>query len=67
MKKNLSKDEILKAVRKQLYVCLVLLLIVFWGFLSLSNQINELNHDVTTMKHELDYAKGKIEELEKNK
>jgi len=54
-------------VRKQLYVSLVLLLIVFWGFLSLSNQINELNHDVTTMKHELDYAKGRIEELEKNK
>ncbi|WP_434799390.1 hypothetical protein [Terrisporobacter vanillatitrophus] len=67
MKKYLSKDELLKAMKNQLYVFLILILVVFWGFLYLSNQINELQHDVTTMKHELDYAKGKIEELEKNK
>lgn len=67
MKKYLSKEELLKAMKNQLYVFLILILVVFWGFLYLSNQINELQHDVTTMKHELDYAKGKIEELEKNK
>lgn len=67
MKKYLSKEELLKAMKNQLFVFLILILVVFWGFLYLSNQINELKHDVTTMKHELDYAKGKIEELEKNK
>lgn len=67
MKKYLSKDEILKAMRKQLYVFLILILMVFWGFLYSSNRVNELQHDVTTMKHELDYAKGRIEKLEKNK
>ena len=65
MKKYLSKDEILKAMRKQLYVFLILILMVFWGFLYSSNRVNELQHDVTTMKHELDYAKGRIEKLEK--
>ena len=67
MKKYLSKDEILKAMRKQLYVFLILILMVFQGFLYSSNRVNELQHDVTTMKHELDYAKGRIEKLEKNK
>ncbi|MCC3868083.1 hypothetical protein [Terrisporobacter mayombei] len=65
MKKYLSKDEILKAMRRQLYVFLILILMVFWGFLYSSNRVNELQHDVTTMKHELDYAKGRIEKLEK--
>lgn len=67
MKEHLSKDEILNAMRRQLYVFVILLLVVFWGLLYFSNQISELQHDVITIKHELDYAKGRVEELEKNK
>ena len=44
---------------------LILLIAVGGGFMYLSNQISELQQKVTTMNHELDYAKGSIVELEK--
>ena len=66
MKKEINKDEILKIMQRQMIVFLILLIAVGWGFLYLSNQIIELEHKVRTMNHELDYTKGRIEELEKN-
>lgn len=66
MKKEINKDEILKIMQRQMIVFLILLIAVGGGFLYLSNQIIELEHKVRTMNHELDYTKGRIEELEKN-
>lgn len=66
MKKEINKDEILKIIQRQMIAFLILLIAVGGGFLYLSNQIIELEHKVRTMNHELDYTKGRIEELEKN-
>ena len=66
MKKEIDKDEILKIMQRQMIAFLILLIAVGGGFLYLSNQIIELEHKVRTMNHELDYTKGRIEELEKN-
>ena len=66
MKKEINKDEILKIMQRQMIAFLILLIVAGGGFLYLSNQIIELEHKVRTMNHELDYTKGRIEELEKN-
>lgn len=66
MKKEIDKDEILKIMQRQMIAFLILLIAVGGAFLYLSNQIIELEHKVRTMNHELDYTKGRIEELEKN-
>lgn len=66
MKKEINKDEILKIMQRQMIAFLILLIAAGGGFLYLSNQIIELEHKVRTMNHELDYTKGRIEELEKN-
>lgn len=66
MKKEIDKDEILKIMQRQMIAFLILLIAAGGGFLYLSNQIIELEHKVRTMNHELDYTKGRIEELEKN-
>lgn len=66
MKKEIDKDVIIKIIRRQMIALLLLLIVTTVGFLYLSNQINELEGRVRTIEHELDYTKGKIENLEKN-
>ena len=66
MKKEIDKEAILKIIQRQMIAFLILLIAVGGGFMYLSNQISELQQKVTTMNHELDYAKGRIVELEKN-
>ena len=66
MKKEIDKEVILKIIQRQMIAFLILLIAVGGGFMYLSNQISELQQKVTTMNHELDYAKGRIVELEKN-
>ena len=66
MKKEIDKEAILKIIQRQMIAFLILLIPVGGGFMYLSNQISELQQKVTTMNHELDYAKGRIVELEKN-
>ena len=66
MKKEIDKEAILKIIQRQMISFLILLIAVGGGFMYLSNQISELQQKVTTMNHELDYAKGRIVELEKN-
>ena len=66
MKKEIDKEAILKIIQRQMIAFLFLFIAVGGGFMYLSNQISELQQKVTTMNHELDYAKGRIVELEKN-
>lgn len=66
VKNELDKDEIINIIRRQMLGFLALLIVVFVGFMYLSNQIVELQHKVRTMTHELDYTKSRIEALEKN-
>ena len=63
---DMNKDEIIKIIRRQMMAFLLLLIITVIGFLYLSNQISELERRIRTIEHELDYTKGRIENLEKN-
>ena len=65
-KKDIDKEAILKIIQRQMIAFLILLIAVGGGFMSLIKQISELQQKVTTTNHELDYAKGRIVELEKN-
>ena len=66
MNKEIDKDKIVKIITRQMISFLVLLIVTAIGFMYLSNQIIELEGRVRTMEHELDYTKGRIENLEKN-
>lgn len=63
---DINKDVIIKIIRRQMIALLLLLIVTTIGFLYLSNKISELEGRVRTMEHELDYTKGRIENLEKN-
>ncbi|MCC3870296.1 hypothetical protein [Terrisporobacter mayombei] len=65
MKKEIDKDDIIKIMQRQMIAFLILLIAVAGGFMYLSNQIIELEHQVRTITHELDYTKHRVEELEK--
>lgn len=65
MKNELNKDEVIKIIQRQMIAFLILLIVSAVGFMYLSNQIIDLQHKVITLTHELDYTKGRIEELEK--
>lgn len=65
MEKEIDKDEILKIMQRQMIAFLILLIAVAGGFIYLSHQIIEVEHQVRTITHELDYTKGRIEKLEK--
>jgi len=65
MEKEIDKDEILKIIKRQMIAFLILLIAVAGGFIYLSYQIIELEHEVRTITHELDYTKYRVEELEK--